>query len=287
MRTVTPRPPSSSGVDRVDRVVVGDPAGAAGQPQPHRRGVGLGLVDAVVDVALVGLRRRGGRLVEDDDVVDPVEAEQPDALGAAAPGLQVPLAVDQEQPHRVDGPLGALVAGGHVVVQVQRPLALQPVPDDGERLLAGVDADRDGRDPVGGVPGGGGDLGQRAADRLALGEAGQLEQGAQRDDQRDRLVGGQPQRPPHAGGEGDPDAVALEGEVDQVAGAVAGQAAHPQQLEVAAQLPLGDAEVAGRLGRRATPSGRAVRYGTSASSRVIRSGVLVGVMRSPPSRPAG
>jgi hypothetical protein len=59
-----------------------------------------------------------------------------------------------------------------------------------------------------------------------------------------------PQRPHHPRGEGHPHAVALEGQVDEVTGPVAGQAAHPQQLEVAAQLPLGDAEVAGGLGHR-------------------------------------
>ena len=121
VRTVTASPPggSSTGVHLVDRVVLGHPAGAAGQPQPHGRRPGLGLVDAVVDVPPVGLRRRGGGLVEDDDVVDPVEAEQPHALDPAAPRLEVPAAVDQQQPHRVDVALGPLVAGGHVVVQVQ------------------------------------------------------------------------------------------------------------------------------------------------------------------------
>ena len=137
---MTSRPPASSSGDDVVHRVESATQRAPGQPQADRRGAGLGLVDAVVDVALVGLRRRRGRLVEDDDVVDAVEAEQPDALGAAAPGLQVPAAVDEQQPHRVDGALGALVAGGHVVVQVQRALALEAVADDGERLLAGVDA---------------------------------------------------------------------------------------------------------------------------------------------------
>jgi hypothetical protein len=209
----------------------------------------------------VRLRRRRGGLVEDGDVVDPVEPEQPHALGPPAPGLEVPAAVDEQQPHGVDGALGALVAGRHVVVQVQRAAALEAVLDDGQRLLAGVHAHRHRRDAVGGVPGGDGDLGQGAAHRLPLGEAGQLQQRAQRDDERHRLVGGQPQRADHAGREGDPHALALEGEVDEVAGPVAGQPAHPEQLEVAAQLLLGHAEVAGGLGdRNALRPGGQVRH---------------------------
>ena len=56
--------PAGRVVDRghgVHRVVVGDPAGVPGQPQPDRGCVRLGLVDAVVDVAFVRLRRRGRR----------------------------------------------------------------------------------------------------------------------------------------------------------------------------------------------------------------------------------
>jgi hypothetical protein len=131
---------------------------------------------------------------------------------------------------------------------VQRAPAFQPLADDGEGLLLRAHAEDHRRRPVGGVTGGLRHLGQRPAHRLALGQAGQPEQRAQRHDQGDRLVGGQPQRPDHAGGEGHPHPVALEGEVDQVAGTVAGQPAHPQQLEVAPQLALADAEVAGGLG---------------------------------------
>ena len=123
VRTATASPPggSSTGVTRrpgSSRRPSGRCGPAAAAP-PGR--LGLGLVHAVVDVALVGLRRRRGRLVEHGDVVDPVQPEQPDALDLAAPRLQVPVPVDQQQPHRVDGALGALVPAGHVVVQVQRP----------------------------------------------------------------------------------------------------------------------------------------------------------------------
>ena len=51
------------------------------------------------------------------------------------------------------------------------------------------------------------------------------------------------------GVEDDRHGLALEGQVDQVTGAVAGQPAHPQQLQVAAQLVLGDVEVGRRVGR--------------------------------------
>ena len=117
--------------DGVHRVVVGDPAGVPGQPETDGGRAGLGLVDAVVQVPLVRLRRRRRALVEDRDVVDPVEAEQAHALHPPAPRLEVPVPVDEEQPHRVDGALGALVAGRHVVVQVQGAVALQPLADDG------------------------------------------------------------------------------------------------------------------------------------------------------------
>ena len=167
------------------------------------------------------------------------------------------MPVDEEQPHRVDGALGALVPDG-VVVQVQGAVALQPLADDGQGLLAGVHADGRPGSGAAGVADGHRDLVQGPPHGVPLGEPGQLQQGLERDDQRHGLVGGQPQRPHHARGEGDPHAVALEGQVDEVTGPVAGQAAHPEQLEVAAQLPLADAEVRAASVTR-TPSGRAVR----------------------------
>ena len=78
--------------------------------------------------------------------------------------------------------------------------------------------------------------------------------------QRGGLRGGQPQRAAHAGVLGDGDGVARERQVDQVARAVAGQPAHPQQLQVAAQLPLRDAEVGGRLGERDPGAGQQVGH---------------------------
>jgi hypothetical protein len=94
------------------------------------------------------------------------------------------------------------------------------------------------------------DLGQRPRDRIPLGQAGRLGEEPQRDDERERLVGGQPQRPVDAGVVGQRDPVTVERHVDEVARPVSGQPAHPQQLEVLAQLPVGGAEVAGRLGER-------------------------------------
>ena len=80
-------------------------------------------------------------------------------------------------------------------MQVQGPVALQPLADDGERLLAGVHADRDRGHAAARVADGDGDLVQRAADGVPLGEPGQLQQGLEGDDERHRLVGGQAQRP--------------------------------------------------------------------------------------------
>ena len=75
-----------------------------------------------------------------------------------------------------------------------------------------------------------------------------------------RLRGGQPQRAAHARVLGDGDGVAGERQVDQVAGPVAGQPAHPQQLEVAAQLALADAEVGGDVGERDPGPGEQVGH---------------------------
>ena len=89
---------------------------------------------------------------------------------------------------------------------------------------------------------------------------GRLGEHPQRHHQGERLVRGQPQRPVDAGVVGDGHPVAVERHVDQVARAVAGQAAHPEQLQVLAQLLLGDAQVGGRLGdrdARAGPAGTA------------------------------
>ena len=101
------------------------------------------------------------------------------------------------------------------------------------------------------------DLVQRPPHGVPLGEPGQLQQGLERGQRAtaSSVVSRSGRTMPavkvtHA--------VALEGQVDEVTGPVAGQAAHPEQLEVAAQLPLADAEVRAASVTR-TPSRRAVR----------------------------
>ena len=77
---------------------------------------------------------------------------------------------------------------------------------------------------------------------------GTSSEGAQRDEDAGGFGRGQPQRMVDTGGERDFDCVAGEFEVDEVAGAVAGQAAHPQLVEVVAQLLDADTEVGGGFG---------------------------------------
>ncbi len=171
------------------------------------------------------------------------------------------MPVELEHPQRVDDALGRLVAGRGPVAQLQaRGSPTTARCSDGQQLGdSSSSAIADGL-AVDRAAGGRLDLGQRALHRVGVGDPGRLGERAQRDDERERLLAGQPQRPRHAGVEDHRDRLALEGQVDQVAGAVAGQAAHPQQLQVAAQLRLGDPEVRGGLGdadARAAPAGTA------------------------------
>ena len=92
------------------------------------------------------------------------------------------------------------------------------------------------------------DLGDRAARGFRVDHPRHVDEGPQRNQDTGGLRRGQPQRVVDARGEGDLDGVAGELEVDQVAGPVAGQAAHPQLVEVVAQLLLGHAQVGCGLG---------------------------------------
>ena len=71
---------------------------------------------------------------------------------------------------------------------------------------------------------------------------------AQRDQQRAGLVDAQPQRPGDGLGVVDEDLAAVPGHVDQVAGGVAGQPAHPHQLQVVDELLLAQPEHLRHLG---------------------------------------
>ena len=113
----------------------------------------------------------------------------------------------------------------------------------GSTDLLALERDGDALRGTGGSTGGLLDLGQRAQHRLGVGEAGGLGQSAQRDDEGERLIDGQPQRAVDALRVGQRDGVALELDLDQVARVVPRQAAQPQQVEVLAQPVLGDAEV--------------------------------------------
>ena len=92
------------------------------------------------------------------------------------------------------------------------------------------------------------DLGDRAAGGLRVDHPRHVDQRAQRHQHTGRLGRGQPQRVVDTGREGDLDGVAGELEVDQVTGSVAGQPAHPQLVEIVAQLFDADPEIGGGLG---------------------------------------
>ena len=179
-----------------------------------------GLEQALRQVTLLrlGVQLRGD--VELAHRHDPVQPEQPDPLHAQAPALQVAAAVDQEQPERVDVALGGLVATGHVVGQVQAPLGCQGCPYDRQDRLLPFDGHRHPASGFGGGAGGGLHLGQRAVDDVPLGQPRSLGQGAQGDQQGERLIDREPKRAGHPGGLGQGDRVALELQVDEVPGPV-------------------------------------------------------------------
>ena len=130
---------------------------------------------------------------------------------------------------------------------MQPPLAVQGIPYDGKDPLLPLECHLD---PVGRAGGSAGrllDLRQGPFDDVPIGQPGRLGQGPQRDQEGECLVHGQLQRPGDARRLEQGDGVALELEVDEVARAVAGQPAQPDQVEVAAQLLLGDVEDRGRL----------------------------------------
>ena len=103
---------------------------------------------------------------------------------------------------------------------------------------------------------------------------GQGGHGAGGDQQRGRLVGGEPQRlRPTSSGVVPPDPLAVGVDVEQVAAAEAG-AAQRQHVEVGDQLVLGDPEGAGDIARRGRP-GRSRRYVTRESIRRVWSMAFV------------
>ena len=116
------------------------------------------------------------------------------------------------------------------------------------------------------------DLRDRAARRLGVDHAGHVDQRAQRDEDTGGLRRGQPQRMVDTRGERDLDGVAGELEVDQVTGAVAGQPAHPQLVEVVAQLLLCHAEVRCGLGVGDPRVGLEIRHHVQQSDQPLRNG---------------
>ena len=131
------------------------------------------------------------------------------------------------------------------------------------------------------------------AHRGGVDDARHVGQRAQRHQQRGGLRRGQPQRAAHARVLGDGDGVARERQVDQVPGPVAGQPAHPQQLQVAPQLPLRDAEVGRRLRHRDAGAGQQIGHerqqpgkavGDPACAHAASAGRITSAAHIPPPR---
>ena len=124
------------------------------------------------------------------------------------------------------------------------PAALgQGPPDLGERPL-GLHLDPHLGADCRGVTGGRLQLEQRALQRVPVVQAGHVGERPQADEQGQRLVDAEPQRPGDGVGVAEVDVAVVPVDLDQVVRQVAGRAAHEQQLQVLDQLGLGDPELA-------------------------------------------
>ena len=118
-----------------------------------------------------------GRLVQQHDVLDPVDAERPHAFGRAAPRLEVGVPVQLEDPQRIHGAFGRLIPRCGVVPQVECPLLGQRTVQHGKQPLSLVE--RDSHRRVVHISAGCGlDLRQRTVDGIGVREAGRLGQRA-------------------------------------------------------------------------------------------------------------
>ena len=106
-----------------------------------------------------------------------------------------------------------------------------------------------------GLAGRGLQLGDGPLQRIAVVQPGDVGEGAEPDEQRERLVDAQPERPGDRVGVGEVDVAVVPVDVDEVVGQVPGRAAHEEQLEVLDQLALGDAELRGGRRRAGCPAG--------------------------------
>ena len=215
--------------DLLHRVVLGDPAGAAGQGQRDRRDLRIRVEDPFRDLRIDpqgGLRR----FVQQPDLLDPVDPEVPDRPGQVAVRLQVGVAVGDQQPQRIDGPFGDGVPGRRVVADPDPPGLVERLPDQRPAPAPG----RPGppgprRCPYAARPPTFSSLASAECTACASTRPGSLGQRPQGHRQREGLVGGQPDRPFDAGVEGDRDgaAVVVEHHVDQVVRVVTRAARRP------------------------------------------------------------
>ena len=108
--------------------------------------------------------RRLGRCVEHGDRRAPGRAGTvvPPRPGGTSP--RGSRALDEQHPHRVDVTLGRLVPTGHVVGEVDQPLARDRLAGDGQRRVGALDEHLDLVRVVGGAAGRRLELGQCLAD---------------------------------------------------------------------------------------------------------------------------
>ncbi len=191
-----------------------------------------------------------GRQVEYLNVQYPVEPEVPHPLRQPAPPPQVSLPLIQidQQLDRIHITLGRLVATRHVVAQVDPFAGRQSSVDGGGNpgTVRTIDFDCELRTRSRRCAGRILDLGHQSGDGVTV--AARLGQHPQRDQERARLVGRQPQRAGDRFGLADRDLSVLVGEVDRAVRLGGLQLHAPGEVEVVDQLPLGHAEGGRGLG---------------------------------------
>ena len=152
-------------LDGLQRVGLGHPACGRRELEGDEHVVRRWREQLVCHVARAGLGRYLRRDLEHLDGGDPVEPEESDPLGPAAPALEVAALAVEQQPHRVDVTLRGLVAVRDVVREVQSAPGRERLPYRGRRagLRPRRHLDRDGRTTRGSVTG-------RASPRASLGK---------------------------------------------------------------------------------------------------------------------
>ena len=201
-----------------------------------------------------------GRLVEQPDLLDPVHPEVPDGAGQVAVRLQVGVPVGDQQPQRVDRPLGHGVPGRRVVADPDPPGLVQRLPDQARARAPDRPAPpgprrsrrrRAGRRRAPAWPAPSAPPPRRPG-RAVSASARSATVSANASSEVSRTG----RSMPASKAIDDRAAVLVQHHVDQVVRVVAGQPADHQQVQVGADLLGADAELGGQLADRdARPAG--------------------------------